>query len=149
MIKLTNILSEMIVNQPKLSPLQVIKKQIKDYMANGSQGDLDLEGAQITSLPSDLEVGGNLFLEDSLITSLPNSLKVGRSLNLEGAPITSLPNGLKVGGSLLLNDTQITSLPSDLEVGDNLYLDRTPLAQQYTKEEIRQMVPGVRKEIFI
>jgi hypothetical protein len=110
-------------------------------------GNLDLRGTSITSLPRDLKVDGGLFLQYTPITSLPQGLKVGGTLNLTGTPITSLPQGLKVGdglylsgtpitslpqdlevgGSLLLRYTRITSLPQDLKVGGNLYLDGTPI----------------------
>ena len=57
--------------------------------------------------------------------------------------LESLPNGLKVKGTLDLRRTNLTSLPSDLEVGEDLILHRTPIADMYTKEQIREMVPGV------
>jgi hypothetical protein len=38
----------------------------------------------------------------------------------------------------------ITSLPSDLEVEGDLVLFRTPIADMYTKEQIREMVPSVK-----
>jgi hypothetical protein len=62
--------------------------------------------------------------------------------------ITSLPDNLTVGGYLYLGDTPITSLPENLKVGGSLYLYNTPIARQYTKEQIKQMAPGVRGGIF-
>ena len=64
-------------------------------------------------------------------------------------PITTLPQDLKVGEYLNLRDTQITSLPQDLTVGGNLNLANTPTSKKYSKEQIRQMVPGVKGEIII
>ena len=51
------------------------------------EGNLDLRGTQITSLPEGLKVGGHLYLRDTQITSLPEGLKVGGNLYLEGTPI--------------------------------------------------------------
>ena len=90
-------------------------------------GDLDLRGTGITSLPDGLVIYGGLDLENCTgITSLPEGLVVGGSLDLYGTGITSLPEGLAVGGSLYLeNCTGITSLPNGLAVGCNLYLRDT------------------------
>ena len=70
-------------------------------------------------------------------------------LDLRGTPITSLPNGLKVGGDLGLSGTPITSLPNDLQVGGNLDLRNTPISEKYTKEQIKQMCPGVKGNIYM
>ena len=141
-------------------------KQVQEYIKNGFQGDLNLSNTPITSLPDNLiRVGGTLDLRntkitslpnnltkirDSLvlvntpITSLPNNLTVGRNLNLINTPITSLPNNLIVGDSLGLQQSRITSLPKDLRVGDKLVMYNTPIAREYTKEQIQLMVPGVK-----
>ena len=89
-------------------------------------GGLDLENCTgITSLPEGLVVGGSLYLENCIgITSLPNDLAVGCNLYLRGTGITSLPDGLTVGCTLdLENCTGITSLPEDLTVGGTLDLE--------------------------
>lgn len=69
-------------------------------------------------------------------------------LDLSYTPITSLPNGLKVGGDLNLDNTPITSLPNDLQVGRDLDLFNTPISKKYTKEQIKQMCPGVKGNIY-
>ena len=85
------------------------------------EGDLDLSSSKITSLPDNLQVGGSLYLAYSnQITSLPDNLQVGEYLNLFNTPITSLPDNLKVGGSLDLRGT--------------------PLADKYSKEQIKKMI---------
>ena len=106
-----------------------IQKKIQQYIKDGSQGDLYLYDTPITSLPSGLNVGGDLYLNRT--------------------PITSLPSDLKVGGNLNLRDTKITSLPSGLEVRGNLILYNTPLSKKYSKEEIKQMVPGIKGSIYM
>ena len=57
-----------------------------------------------------------------------------------------IKNGSK--GNLDLNNTPITSLPKGLTVGGGLYLSGTPLSKQYTKEQIKQMCPGVLGGIY-
>lgn len=90
-------------------------------------GDLNLRGTGITSLPDGLVIDGGLDLENCTeITSLPEGLVVEGSLDLYGTGITSLPEGLAVGGSLYLeNCTGITSLPDGLAVGGGLDLRGT------------------------
>jgi hypothetical protein len=134
MIKLLDILENKI-----LVPLRVgersknyqiaIQKKVQQYMKDGGKG--------------------GLYLRDTPITSLPSSLSVGGDLDLEGSEITSLPSGLTVEGYLNLNETSIKSLPSDLNVGGDLHLSGTPLSKTHTKDEIRQMVPGFKGNIYM
>jgi len=70
-------------------------------------------------------------------------------LDLRSTPIQSLPPGLKVRGNLNLRNTPIQSLPDDLEVEYYLDLRNTPISKKYTREEIREMVPGVKGSIFL
>jgi hypothetical protein len=145
------------------------QKKIQQYIKDGSKGDLDLFNTPITSLPYNLVVKGDLDLRDTLITSLPDNLKVGGNLYLDDTPITSIPDNLKVGGSLSLAYTKITSLPDNLTVGgyfslistkitslpDNLtvegslYLMYTPISEKYTKEQLKEMLPGVQGKIIV
>ena len=123
-----------------------INDKIQEYIRNGSEGNLVLMSSPIKVLPRNLtKVGGKLNLFYSQIEKLPDNLIVNGRLDLEFCKnIESLPNGLKVKGSLDLRDTNITSLPSDLEVEGDLYLYRTPIADIYTEEQIREMVPSVK-----
>lgn len=140
MIKLINILEEIQSNKiliPRRSKeerdknyLNVINKQIQQYIKDGGKGDLDLHNTPITSLPNELKVvGGNLYLAYTKITSLPDGLTVGGNLYLHDTPIISLPDGLKVGGDIYLNNTEIQN--------------------KYTREQIRQMYPGVEGDIYL
>jgi hypothetical protein len=140
MIKLLNILQEIVV-APNL-----VYQKILDYIQNGSQGDLDLREVDIKRLPKSLKVvGGNLFLTATTIESLPDNLTVGGNLFLKNTPIQSLPDNLKVGGVLILSNTPIQSLPDNLTVEGSLLLTDTPLSKKYTEEEIKAMVPGVKR----
>jgi len=103
----------------KLSKLPADKRIIK--------GDLNLRDANITPLPTNLQVYGSIYLTGTNITSLPVGLKVGGSLSLNGTKITSLPAGFQVGGYLNLSYTKITSLPADLKVGSWLDLSNTKI----------------------
>ena len=125
--------------------------KIQEYIRNGFKGDLDLRKSPIQFLPRNLtKVGGNLILMYSQIEKLPDNFTVNRTLDLDSCEnLKSLPNGLKVKNNLHLRDTNITSLPSDLEVGGDLALYRTPIANTYTKEQIREMIPGVEGRIYL
>ena len=124
-------------------------RKIQQYIKDGGIGDLDLSGTPITSLPDGLKVNGYLNLGGTKITALPADLEVGGYLNLRNTPITALPDGLKVNGSLDLRETPITDLPANLEVGGDLYLGNTPLSKSHTKEQIKQMAPGVTGNIYL
>ena len=101
----------------------------------------------------DLNVEGYLYLSNTKITSLPDGLQVGGGLDLINTKITSLPDNLSVGGYLNLAYNKLTSLPDNLKVGGALYLRETPLAEKYTKEEIRKMIEGkggyIKREIYV
>jgi len=102
-----------------------VQERIQQYIKDGSQGNLNLSGNPITSLPDNLTVNGNLNLNGTLITSLPNNLTVNGGLYLSETPITKLPDNLTVSGDLYLTRTKITSLPNNLTVNRDLYLDGT------------------------
>ena len=126
--------------------------KIQEYIRNGSEGNLDLRRSPIQFLPRNLtKVGGYLWLDFcENLQSLPDNLRVNGTLDLDSCiNLQSLPNGLKVYGDLDLRFTNITSLPSDLEVGGDLALYRTPIANRYTKEQIREMIPGVEGGIYL
>jgi hypothetical protein len=146
------------------------QRKIQQYIKDGSKGTLDLSNTPITSLPDNLtkvggdlelfntpiaslpdnlKVGGSLSLINTKITSLPNNLTIKGSLYLDNTPITSLPNNLKVGDDLSLINTKITSLPNNLKVGGDLELFNTPISAKYTKEQLKQMLPGVKGEIYL
>ncbi len=125
--------------------------KIQEYIRNGFGGDLDLRNSPIKFLPKNLtKVGGSLNLMYSQIEKLPDNLTVNGYLWLDSCKnLQSLPNGLKVIGELDLQDTNLTSLPSDLEVGGSLYLWDTPISRRYTEEQIRKMVPSVKRRIIL
>ena len=105
-------------------------RKIRDYIKNGSQGDLVLHGSPIEFLPKNLtQVNGDLILDECVnLKSLPDNLTVNSDLVSMGCKnLKSLPSGLKVKGNLDLRDTNITELPPDLEFGKSIILMRTPI----------------------
>ncbi len=94
-----------------------------------NNGDLDLSGTPITSLPAGLTVGGWLDLHGTQIRELPDGLTVGGNFYLSGTQIKKLPAGLTVGGNLYLRGTPVTSLPEGLTVGGGLYLSGTQIRE--------------------
>ena len=87
--------------------MKEITLEFCQYKMKISNGDLDLSGTQIQSLPEGLTVGGWLDLRNTPIQSLPEGLTVVGDLDLRNTPIQSLPEGLTVGGWLDLSGTQI------------------------------------------
>ena len=104
------------------------------------EGNLNLIGSDIKSLPKDFEVYGHLSLYDSKIESLPEELYVARTLILTNCKnLTSLPKGLEVGEHLLLSHCPIKFLPEGLQVGGELTIFNTPLAK-LSDETILSMI---------
>ena len=71
------------------------------------------------------------------------------NLDVSNTEITELPSGLNVKGSLDISNTKIAKLPSDLTVKGFLYARNTPLSKSHTKEQIKQMVSGVKGDIMM
>jgi hypothetical protein len=94
MIKLKHILQEQRILIPRRSKedrsknhLIATQKKIQQYIKDGSEGDLDLNNAPITSLPNGLTIGGDLDLSRTLIDSLPADLKVDGDLYILYTPL--------------------------------------------------------------
>lgn len=93
----------------------------------------------------DLDVKYDLNLEGANITSLPENLKVGGYLELYKTKFKPLPEGLEVVGDLSLMSTLITLLPKGLKVHKDLQIWNTELTK-YSDDELRDMIkPGFIK----
>ena len=106
-------------------------------------GNSNLGNRNIKKMPKDFYTDGDLNLSDSKqLTELPEKLYVGGFLNLTNCnQITKLPDNLYVNDWLdLENCKQITEFPKRLYVGGNLYIRNTPLANNYTDDEIIEMI---------
>jgi hypothetical protein len=79
-------------------------------------GDLDLCGSKITSLPDNLYVSGYLDLRNTGIRVLPDNLQVGSWLDLDYSLVEEIPNNLKVGDFLSIHSTPLLRI--------NRYIDR-------------------------
>lgn len=90
-------------NQQKSEFEKLLDERNIRYTINNGQirveGDVDLSGSQITTLPQRLRVDGRLDLSNTQITILPEDLHVGDDLKIDNTQITTLPQGLRVGGS--------------------------------------------------
>lgn len=84
-------------------------------------GDLDLAGAKITRLPSNLVVKGNLSLSRSNVTQLPLGLSVADTLNLQHSLITQLVP-MQVS-ELDLRESLVKVLDSSITGIEHLILD--------------------------
>jgi len=134
---------------------------------------LDLSYCEnLQSLPDGLNIGSSLYLrgctslqslpknltrvEGSLdligctnLQSLPDNLLVVSTLVLRNCTnLQSLPNNLTVGFNLHLDYTSIETLPKDLKIYSDVYVYNTPLAKKYTAEEIKQMCPGIKGDVY-
>jgi len=92
-----------------------VERLIKQYIRNGSKGDLDLSDLKLTVLPDILKnvnVGGNFYCGNNKLTSLTNAPKFvsgfflcnyNKLTTLEGSPSS-------VGGSFYCRNNNLTSL---------------------------------------
>jgi len=74
---------------------------LEDGQRFNLDGDIDLRGTGITTLPDNLTVGESLDLCGTGVTALPDNLTVGDSLDLRGTGISTLPDGIKVSGEII------------------------------------------------
>jgi hypothetical protein len=132
-------------------------------------GDLSLQFSTIRTLPDDLEVQGDLYVQHTPLQEFPKNLKVGGKINASKTNITELPEGFTVNGALLLKECKIKSLPanvrveknltledseieyipSDIYVGGSLNIENTPLSKKIKGQNVRELFPNVKNEIYI
>jgi hypothetical protein len=90
-------------------------------------GNLDLEGASIKSLPNNLTINGKLNLNWTReIKSLPNNLTV-RSLEAQNSNITTIPADIQIIKYLDLSDSEINSLPENFSTNCFVNLQDTSI----------------------
>ena len=92
-----------------------VERLIKNYIRNGSKGDLDLSNLKLTVLPDilkDISVGGNFDCGYNNLTNLINAPKfVGGTFYCENNELTSLEGApSSVGEDFSCNDNHLTSL---------------------------------------
>lgn len=88
------------------------------------------------------------ILENKIL--VPRRSREERAKNYQIALQKKVQQYMKDGGkgNLNLSGTPITSLPSGLSVGGDINLNNTPLSKSHTEEQIRQMAPGIRGDIW-
>jgi hypothetical protein len=91
-------------------------------------------------------IGGDLDLSFTHTRTLGNLQSVGGELDLANTDIQYLWKLKSVGGPLILTNTPATGLAffGDLKyVGGHLDLEYTPISQDYTEKEIRDVIKVV------
>ena len=118
-----------------MSIQQIVKRVLKE----------EFEKQEVLEIPS-LKIFGKskgvawMRLQELLEKRGNPPYSIGGSLGLQGTPIESLGNLQSVGGSLDLEGTPIESLGNLKFVGGYLDLQGTPLSNEYTREQIREMI---------
>jgi len=109
-----------------------LERMIKNYVRNGSKGDLNLSGMNLTKLPDilkDISVGGDFYCGNNLLTP-----------SLEGAPKT-------VGGDFFCNSNKLMSLDGSPKfVGANFSCFNNP--GNFTEQQVRA-VCDVKENVYV
>jgi len=118
-----------------------VERLIKNYIRNGSKGDLNLQGLHLTKLPEilkDITVGGNFFCGTNNLTSLENCPKtVGGSFYCEHNKLTSLQcDHITVGGDFYCSFNKLTSLVgAPKSVGEDFICHSNNV--KFTEQDVR------------
>jgi len=111
------------LEKKKGKPIPFLYKLLYNLLLNENDlihnGNLNLFGTNITSLPDNLTINGDLNLYGTNISELPNNLTVNGWLYLTHTKITSLPNNLTINGWLYLTHTNISELPDEVIANSN------------------------------
>lgn len=92
------------------------------------EGNLELRQCPVTSLPDDLDVGGELNLSCTRITALPSTIRCG-GLDISSTRVSHLPDGLVRGGNVNCDFTRIAELPKSLRVVGTLSIMATDISE--------------------
>ena len=120
-----------------------LERMIKDYIRNGSKGDLNLRSMNLTVLPEilkDISVAGSFFCGNNKLTSLINAPKtVGGNFYCNFNKLTSLQGAPKtVGGDFVCDFNKLTSLDgAPKSVGGYFYC--TSNTVEFTVEQVRAL----------
>ena len=128
------------------------ERMIKNYIRNGSKGDLDLRGLKLTKLPEILKnvsIGGDFFCGFNNLTSLENCpSSVDGTFGCGNNNLTSLEGSpSSVGGSFICGGNNLTSLEGAPKfVGLDFYCTDNPV--QFTRKGVKS-VCNVKGRIFV
>lgn len=129
-----------------------VERMIKNYIRNGSKGDLNLHGLHLTVLPDilkDITVGGHFDCSVNKLTSLNNSPKsVGESFYCDNNQLISLKGApTYVGNNFICWGNKLTSLVgAPVSVGGDFICHNNPV--KFTIEQVRA-VCNVKKKVFV
>lgn len=175
MIKLKDILLE--AKTPSIFiPRRIegrVERMIKNYIRNGSKGNLNLQDLNLTVLPEilkDIKVDGSFYCGNNYLTSLENAPKYvsetfGCSSNyltsLEGAPktisgdfycshnnLTSLKGTPEsIGGDFKCNDNKLTSLDGVPKFVGGSFVCKNNIVK-FTEKQVRA-VCDVKGDVYL
>ena len=129
-----------------------LERMIKNYIRNGSKGDLNLHGLHLTVLPDilkDITVGGHFDCSVNKLTSLEGAPKtVGGDFLCSVNKLTSLINApSSVGGDFYCSYNLLTSLEGAPEtVGGDFYCGYNSV--QFTEAQVRA-VCDVKGDVYV
>jgi len=129
-----------------------LERMIKNYIRNGSKGNLNLSDLNLTVLPDilkDITVGGNFNCSYNELTSLEGAPKtVGENFNCGNSELTSLEGAPEyVGGSFYCSYNLLTSLEGAPEtVGGDFHCYNNPV--EFTEQQVRA-VCDVKGDVYV
>lgn len=118
--------------------IQIITKQIQDYIDNGSQGLLDLNNCPLNTLPETLKRAESLMIEMSQIQTLPKGLVIEKSLFAGHSKLQNIDD-ISVQRNIFAAYTPIDHLPENLVLKSNLILEGT---------KIKELPRGLRARVL-
>ncbi len=129
-----------------------VERLIKQYIRNGSKGDLSLSGLNLTVLPEILKnvsIGGDFHCGFNNLTSLENCpSSVDGTFGCGNNNLTSLEGSpSSVGGSFICGGNNLTSLEgAPKSVGLDFYCTDNPV--QFTRKGVKS-VCNVKGRIYV
>ena len=129
-----------------------VERMIKNYIRNGSKGNLSLQFLKLTELPvilKDITVGADFDCSNNKLTSLINAPKfVGGTFYCENNKLKSLEGAPKsVGGGFYCENNKLTSLEgASTNVGGSFYCRNNTV--QFTEDQVRA-VCDVKGKIIV
>ena len=129
-----------------------LERMIKQYIRNGSKGNLDVSDLKLIVLPDmlkDISVAGSFYCGNNKLTSLINAPKtVGGTFRCAYNKLTSLTGAPKtVGGSFRCAYNNLTSLDgAPKTVGGDFHCYGNTV--KFTEEQVRA-VCDVKKKVYV
>jgi hypothetical protein len=145
MIKLGNLLKEIEVVKPfngRITSVQELESYL-NFLERKEGKEIYNGGSMYWNrgnIIEEYEENNDLVIPRN-VKSLYNLRYVEGNLNLTYCEnLISLPNNLTVTENLFINETNISEIPNNLNIDENLRCLNNPLSEQYTSEEIKQII---------